>query len=130
MITNTQIQTAFYALLAAETLGYRITYPGRTNTPPESGYWLVVDFFPGNGIQNGIANSSSILPEGLFQVSAYTRPNSGIVGLSGVADEIISAFPKGTVLVDPVRISRTPYQSPRIDLDDRIMIPVTIPYSA
>ncbi len=130
MITNNQIQQAFFTALSAAALGYPIAYPGRNFTPPDDGYWLVADIFPGNGIQNGISNSAQVVQGGLIQVSVYCRPNIGIIGLTTVADSVVDAFPKGTVLVDPVRVSRTPYHAARLDLDDRIQIPVTIPYSA
>lgn len=145
MTTNTQIQSGFYALVenavtTTPAINYPLAWPGGTGmeadgtpvngfTPPDSGYWFEVSFAPNANLDDGLANDSFRIPRGLFQITVAMRPGSGQIGLSGVADEVISEFPKGTVISDPVRVIRHPYQSDVIEMDDRLMIPVTIEYS-
>lgn len=129
MITNTAILEAFLTAVSGAALGYPIGWPGLTFNPPATGIWLEVSHMPNEGVQDGVSNDADVVPQGMFQIIAATRPGSGALGITGVADTIVAAFPKGTVLADPVRITRAPYQSPRVDEEDRIYIPVTIQYS-
>jgi hypothetical protein len=129
MKTNTQIQEAFNAALTAASFGYPIGWPGVEFTPPGDGAWLEVAFFPNQGLDEGLPYNSSVTPMGLFQVSAATRPGSGVIGLEAVADSIRGAFPRGTVITSPVRVSRAPYNMQLIETDDKIFIPVSIPYA-
>lgn len=129
MITNKQILEAFITALNNAALGYDIAWPGVDFMPPDSGIWLALSHIPNQGVQDGIEDAADVVPRGMFQMSAYTRPGSGVFGITSAADTIVSTFTKGTVLSSPVRITRTPYQSPRVDEPDRIYIPVTIEYS-
>lgn len=127
--TNNQIKTAFYDLLSAANLGYPISWPGVDFTPPASGYWLEVMFFPNEGLDNGLRYADTVIPRGLFQVSSVTRPGKGSVGLGSVAEEIRATFPKGTQIVDMVRVIRQPWDMELEPQDDRMMIVVTVEYS-
>lgn len=129
MITNNQIQTAFYDALGNAGLGYEIAYPGVDFTPPDSGEWLEVRFLPNEGVDNGLGYSDSYVPQGIFQVSAATRPGNGVIQIGKVADDVAAVFPKGAG-VGPVRVWRHPYQQQFVTMDDRVMIPVTVEYSA
>lgn len=130
MITNNDIQTELFDQLEAANLGYPIAYPGVDFTPPDSGIWLEVSFFPAEPRDDALADDDSIQPQGNYQVAAVTRPGAGIVGLTKAAQAVQDAYPRGQTIIAPVRVSRHPYQMQRIDRDDRMMIPVTIPYSA
>ena len=127
--TNTQIQSALYDILIAANLGYPIAYPGIDFTPPASGVWLEVTLFPNEGIDSGLGYSSTTIPQGIFQVSAVDRPGNGVFPVTNAAQEVQSAFPKGTTIAESVRVQRSPYQMDPIFEGDRLYIPVTIPYS-
>lgn len=130
MINNRDIQIALFDILANSALGIPIAWPGTNFTPPSSGQWLEVSFFPNEPTENGIPDSSSVMPRGNFQVAVVDRPGAGVVAMTKTANDIQALYARGTVLVDPVRIQRTPYQMQLIKEDDRMMIPVTVPYSA
>ena len=129
MKTNNQIQQVFFNLLRSANLGYAIAWPGVNFTPPGTGIWLEVAFFPNQGIDDGLPYNSSVTPIGIFQVSAVGRPGSGVIPLEAAADAIRGAFARGTTITTPVRVSRAPYNMSLIETDDKIFIPVSIPYA-
>ena len=129
MPTNNEIKSALFTLLSDADLGYPIAWPGVDFTPPASGYWLEVSFFPNRGYDDGISASSTVTPEGIFQVNAVTRPGGGVMGVGLVAAQVQAAFAKGTQVKDRVHVSRHPYQTEADKMDDRMMIAVTIEYS-
>lgn len=131
--TNNTIYTALITILDNAALGYPVSYPGYTRTPPSTGVWLEVSFMPNRGIDDGLANNSDVAPQGIFQVMTVSRPGDGIERTGGVQDAaqaVISAFPKGIKVSGLVRVNRHPYQGSTMKEDDRLMIPVTIEYSA
>ena len=128
-VTNAQILESFIALVDSAALGYPVAWPGVTFVPPASGIWLQVSFMPNGGVQDGIANDATVLAQGMFQIMVATRPGAGAIGITTVADTVVGALNKGVILSAPVRITRTPYQSPRIDEPGRMYIPITIEYS-
>jgi len=130
MIDNNQIQTALFDMLDSAALGYPIAWPGVDFTPPDSGLWLEVSFFPNEPMQDGIGDGASAAPRGNFQIAAADRPGAGVVNVTDLATTVAGIYPKGTVIVDPVRVRLTPYQLQLVKMDDRLMIPVTIPYGA
>ena len=130
MINNNQIQTALFDILASSALGLPIAWPGMNFTPPSSGQWLEVSLFPNEPTENGISDISSVMPRGNFQVAVADRPGAGVVTMTKTANDVQALYARGTVLVDPVRIQRMPYQMQMVKMDDRMMIPVTMPYSA
>ena len=128
--TNQQIQKALNDLLISASLGYDIAWPGLNFTPPESGVWLEVTFLPNRGIDDGLANDSDVVPQGIYQVMAVTRPGNGLFPVTNAAQSVIDALPKGTNISGLVRVHRHPYQGSAIKDSDRVMIPVTIEYSS
>lgn len=130
MPTNNAIQEALFTLLNDAALGYQIAWPGVNFTPPASGIWLEPDFIPNRGIDNGIPDSSSVAPQGIFRVMVVARPGGGIVGLTNAAQAVADALPKGTSISGLVRVSAHPWQQERVTDGDKIMIAVSIPYSA
>ena len=128
--TNQQIQKALNDLLIAASLGYDIAWPGLNFTPPESGVWLEVTFLPNRGIDDGLANDSDVVPQGIYQVMAVARPGTGLFPVTNAAQSVIDSLPKGTNIAGLVRVHRHPYQGSAIKEGDRVMIPVTIEYSS
>lgn len=129
-MTNTEIQQGFYDALIDANLGYPIAYPAIDFTPPASGVWLEISFFPNRGIDDLMANDSQVIPQGMFQVMAVTRPGDGLFPVTNAAQSVMMAMPKGTRLADLVRTNRHPYQSDAVKEGDRVMIPVTLEYSS
>ena len=127
--TNAQIQKALFDLLIAANLGYPTSWPGLDFTAPASGVWLEVSFFPNEGIDDGLGYDSTTIPQGIFQVTAATRPGDGVFPVTNAAQEVQAVFSKGTTISTPVRVQRSPYQMDPIFEGDRMMIPVTITYS-
>lgn len=128
--TNKTIYTALITTLNGAALGYPVAYPGYNFTPPDTGAWLEVNFLPNRGIDDGLANNSDVAPQGIFQVMAASRPGAGLDAVQQAAQAVIGTFPKGTTVSGLVRIQRHPYQGSAMKEDDRLMIPVTIEYSA
>lgn len=133
MTPNSTIYTSFCTALEAANLGYAIAYPGLDFTPPTGAFWLEVNYLPNDGIQDGLSNNSTTIEQGIFQVNAMGRKGSGagrgMIPTQRVAEELQAAFPKGTLISGLVRVSRTPYQMSPIQEGDKIMVPVTIPYT-
>ena len=107
---------------------YKISYEGYTFDPPDTGIWLEVKHMPNNGIDQSI-NGSGVLAQGMFQVNVVNRKEQGIISLQNVAELVQAAFPKSSAITGLCRVSRAPYQSSPLTLDDRLIIGVTIPYS-
>ncbi|AGH31821.1 tail terminator [Salicola phage CGphi29] len=129
MSTNNDIKKAFYDKLKAANLGYDIAFPGVNFTPPEKAAWLEVTFAPNRGFDNGIPNSSTLVPQGMFQVACMDRPGTrGSFRAGEAADQVKAVFPKGESLTGSVRVSRNPYDLELDAGDDRLMIAVTVEY--
>ena len=128
--TNTAIAQALFTNLAAESLGYPISYPGQEFTPPNSGVWLELMVMPNTGIDNGLAPTDETVPQGLFQVSVFNRPAPGAyIVTSRAADEVKAAFLKNATITGLVRVQRNPYSFEIQPEDDRLAVIVTIPYT-
>ena len=104
-----------------------VSYPGIDFTPPDSGEWLEMRFFPNETKNFGIADDGPSTHEGFIQLAACHRPGTGIVSGITLAGAIIAQFAKGTT-VGNATIERKPYISAIVTMDDRICHPVTIPY--
>ena len=128
-MTNNQIKTAFYGVLNTAALGYQISWPGVNFTPPATGSWLEVMFFPNESLDNGLAYDSQTIPRGIFQVSCVTRPGAGTVALGAIAEQIRTTFAKGTTITGSVRVIREPYDMELEPFEDRIKIVVSVEYS-
>lgn len=128
MTTNAEITAAFFTTVSTAGLGLPIAYPSITFTPPDSGNWLELSFMPNTGIDQGLS-SPTVLKQGLLQVNVGGKPNGGLIPLQNIADTVSALFPKNSILSGLVRISRTPYTTDIISLDDRQLLPITILYS-
>lgn len=129
MTTNTEITQAFFTIISGAALGYPIAYPSIKFTPPDGGNWLELSFMPNNGIDQGLSSPAQI-KQGLLQVNICGKPNCGLIPLQTISDTVAALFQKNTVLSGFVRISKTPYTTDIISLDDRQILPLTIMYSA
>ena len=128
MTTNSQIQSALNGILSAASLGYPISWPGINFAPPESSYWLEVMHLPNRGVDDQLANDGHVSPQGIYQVMVVGRPGSEIA-LRQAAESVQAAFPKGTNVVDAVRVTRHPYTTNVQYESDRMELAVTIEYS-
>lgn len=127
--TNNTIYTALITILNGAALGYPVSYPGYTFTPPSSGAWLEVSFMPNRGIAFDTANTETVTPQGMFQVAVHERPGSGVNSIDTAAEAVIGVFPKGTTISGNVRVQQPPY-SLSIDYEpERMTKIVTVPYS-
>lgn len=130
--TNEQIYTALITILNGAALGYPVIYEGFTKTPPSTGVWLQVSFFPNRGIDYDTANTEEVVPQGNFQVEVFTRPFKSLAektALDTAIFSVMSLYAKGTAITGRVRVYRPPYANGLDPLPDRISTVVTIPYS-
>lgn len=125
---NSDITGAFFTLINDAALGLPISFEGVKFTPPDSGQWLEVTFLPNQGIDQSMTSNNPV-SQGIIQVNACNRPNSGLIPLQKLSETVAALFPKNTIIYDLVRVSETPYTSDMISLDDRLIIPLTIMYS-
>lgn len=92
---------------------------------PEEGPWLEVTWFPGEP-QDPWWSTGPQYRVGFFQILVCCRPDEGAVAIDE-AQRIIAALPKGSQ-VGGVQITKTPWLAPMVQDDDRVFIPVTVPY--
>lgn len=113
------------AFAAAE--GVPCSYPAVPFTPPASGVWLELQWFPNETQNYGTADTDASLLQGFAQLSACHRPGSGLAPGATLTDKIIAAFGKGTTFAG-VRVYRKPWVNSIISDPERVMHPVTIPW--
>jgi hypothetical protein len=128
MTTNTEITQFFFEAVDGAALGYPIAYPSIKFTPPSNGNWLELSFMPNTGIDHGLSSDRTI-KQGILKINIGGKPNGGLIPLQNISDTVAAIFPKNSILVDLVRISRSPYNTDIISLDDRQLLPLTIMYS-
>lgn len=105
-----------------------VSFPGRDFTPPDSGQWLEVRFFPNETLNYGLANSGPSDHRGFVQVTVCERTSdTGIVSGLTLAGAVVTEFAKGTTAGDAT-VERKPWISSVVTMDDRLCYPVTIPY--
>lgn len=110
-----------------------IAWPGGSYNPPDQGMWLEVKLFPNEPVDPVWNSDGCYNAIGFFQVLVGFRPGaqaeaSGrLIDASELADLVINHYSKGTFL-GPVRVLKTPWQSPPVTESDKLFIPVTIPY--
>lgn len=128
MTTNAEIAEAFFTQIKSANLGYPIAYPSISFTPPDSGNWLELSFMPNDGIDQGI-KSPTVLKQGLLQVNICGKPNGGLIPLQDISEQVAAVFPKNQIISGNVRVSKTPYNTDIISIDDRQLLPLTVMYS-
>lgn len=130
MTTNTTIQTAIFQAVKtyAAAKNLPVAYPSVPFVPPSSGQWLELIFLPNTDLGRPINSGGNYAPQGLFRVNCCDRQNTGALQLSTLADDVVAAFPMERVLVDSVRVSGKPQQTP-LDAGDGVMrVSVTVAY--
>lgn len=127
MSTNNDIANAFKAVLAtfAAAQGIPVAWPGVAFTPPQTGSWLEMAWFPNETMNLAFGAVSQY--RGFGQVSCCCRPGPGDGVVLALADAVIDAFPKGTQL-GIARVERKPWASSELSAPDRIAVPVTVRY--
>lgn len=125
---NSDITQAFFTAINDAGLGLPTAFEGTKFTAPQSGQWLELTVLPNNGLDQSL-KSNAVLAQGILQVNVCNRPNTGIIPLQQLAETIAALFPKNTIITGLVRVSRQPYTSDSLQLDDRVVLPLTIMYS-
>lgn len=125
---NSDILQAFFTAINDAGLGLPIAFEGKKFTPPDSGQWLELTMLPNDGIDKAMSNGS-VLAQGILQVNVCDRPNTGILPLMQLSETVAALFPKNTIISGLVRSARQPYTSSVLQLDDRLMLPLSIVYS-
>jgi hypothetical protein len=104
-----------------------VGYPGKGFTPPTTGMWLEMAWFPNETQNYGLADDGPSLLQGLCQVSVCCRPGLGIVDSLAVAGQVIAYFAKGTELAG-VRVYRKPWVASVLESPEKVLHPITIPW--
>ena len=131
MTATTSLIDAFFALIESAAGSIEIGWPAVDFQPPNatSAQWLEVQLFNARPIDYSVSHSGSTLDSGQCVVQCIARQGDGIRDITAVAETIIAAFPRGTSIIDDLRVHRQPYSEPPIFGDDRVIVPVVIPYS-
>lgn len=104
-----------------------VIHQGVHGEPPAEGAWLETRFFPNRTENYGLSDSGPSAHRGFCQVTACERPGRGILSGLELANAVVSAFPKGTLL-GSARVNVKPWISSVIVMGDRIIHPVTVRY--
>jgi hypothetical protein len=106
-----------------------VSYPGVGFTPPSAGIWLEVQWHPNRTVNYGMANEAPSLLRGFGRVLVCYRPGQGIPDGLEMAQRVVDAFAKGTILAGNVRVYRQPSIGPQLTDPERISHPVTVDWS-
>ena len=132
-MSNAAIFNAFAALVntfaANATPALTVGYDDVNFTPPESGHWLEVRFFPNETDTYSIDDSGLTLLRGFVQVCACNRPSLGIAAGLELAEAIVNTFPRGSEIGGST-VEKKAYQSSVLQEPAKVSHPVTIEYRA
>ncbi|WP_174804351.1 phage tail terminator-like protein [Martelella limonii] len=107
-----------------------VDYPGEGGA--KASIFLEAQHIPNETVTYSVGKGQG-MRQGLFQVSVMYTKGAGIVKPLDIAHEVILHFAKGTILFSDsakVVVNRVPWASGPIIDDDRIKMPITIPYEA
>ena len=110
-----------------ELLSLPVAYLGKKFTPPDTGRWLEVSL-SSNDLQPDITGTH-VARRGIWQINACGRPDKNPSDLYAVADDIAVVVGKGLVVDNQLIITQNPTVGSLIQLDDRVILPITITYS-
>jgi hypothetical protein len=110
-----------------ESPSIKVAYPNVDFKPGSSSMWLEARYFPNESETVTWGNQEAHVAIGFLQVLVMYRTGVGQIAASELADKLITAFPKGTVISN-VSVRRRPSQAPAVQLDDKAFIPITISY--
>lgn len=105
-----------------------ITFPAAGAVKPEN--YLTATYLP-NVTRTVTIGGGTQQHRGIFQVSVFWKSGVGLVKPLDIAGQIIGHFPKDLLLYSGavrVKIDRKPWASSPIQEDDRVQIPVSIPF--
>lgn len=127
-MNNSQLLESVFDLTSevAEALALTVAYPGKKFTPPDSGEWLELST-TANDLQPDISGGS-VFRRGICQINVCGRPDKNPLVLYVYADTIAAMIPKGPNDAG-FTITNNPTVSSLIELDDRVILPITITYS-
>ena len=106
-----------------------IAFPPSGEDKPDN--YLAVAFLPNRTRQVTLGDDPQ-QKRGLLQVSVYWKAGAGLIKPLDAAGRVIDHFNNKTLFASDVKItiSGEPWASGPIQEDDRVQIPVTIPYTA
>jgi hypothetical protein len=93
--------------------------------------WLRVTFLPAETQAFGISDEADNQNYGFMQVDVFTPLEVGELHPVRIANEIMAAFRKGTVMFEggyKTRIYAAPTRLPMVKEDEWVMVPVRVPY--
>lgn len=135
--TGKAAQIADALLARAETMAigtppYEIAMPGVAFTPVADVPYLEVGFFTSPPLAEGL--SAGVIDQGRLVVGVcWPKKIPGVVKPLEAAEAVKAHFPKGLQLksgTTNVRVHKEPYAGAPITLPDRIVVPVTVPWTA
>ena len=106
-----------------------VGFPPTGQVKPDN--YLAVSFLPNRTRQVTLGDDPQ-QKRGLLQVSVYWKAGAGLIKPLDVSGRVIDHFNNKTLFASDVKItiSAEPWASSPIQEDDRVQIPVTIPYTA
>lgn len=107
-----------------------VNFPTAGQSKPDN--YLAVSFLPNRTASMAVGVGPNV-HFGLLQVSVLWKSGAGLVKPLDAADRVITHFAKNTVLFSAgrkVKISRKPWAASPLQEDDRVLIPVSIPYES
>ena len=105
-----------------------VAWPNLPFTPPNSGLWLEVSWFPNGSSPVGLAFADDDWLQGFGQVAVCFPSKSGLTAGEEMADAIIAGIPRGTRFASAL-VYRSPSKMNPIQEPNRVTIPVTIMWS-
>jgi len=124
-----EIEEAFFAAVRADFPGMRIEYPGVNFTPPATGYWLQLSVFRNAEANQPLANRRGV-EQGVLQIVVATRPGGGTAAMRPTVNAIKAAYRKGRAFASGHRIVDNVRElDPQIE-DSKLLLPVSMSYSA
>lgn len=129
MTTQTALYAAVFQLVKAfaSANSLPVKYPAKKFDTPQSGNWLELTINP-NDIDLTLSGQT-IFRRGMIQINVCGKAGRSPLSLTAISDAIKTEFNKTKTIVDAVIVSGSPYESSMIELEDRVILPVTINYS-
>lgn len=130
MSVETDVYEAAMTVLGAYLGGNPLptAYPDVGFTPPGTGQWLQVRFFPNETFTYAMKDGP-FSHFGFIQITVAQRPGAGLMPILALAEEIRDLYPYNLTL-GPGYVRRTPVTASIIEESDRTLCPVTIYYRA
>lgn len=136
MLTEAQILDGFSRKLVEASIVDEslISFPNVEFTEPEvskNSKWLRLTMLPAETASFGLGHNNSNQHFGLVQISVFMGLGISEYAMLVFADDIVSAFKRGTVIDTEdfrIKINTTPFRLPMLLDTNWAMLPVRIPY--